>query len=267
MYVQEPSTKLKDVKRSSVMLIQKQLIDLGLLAPPVDGIAGPLTHAAWAKFKRMAETISLDLVTDRDLNNLKYFVDIANKYNGDLVTEEELTAVFRRQPTDEQVADLNKCLIKNEINTPARIAHFLSQTGHESGGLRWLVEIDPGHRYENRRDLGNIRLGDGVKFKGAGSIMLTGRYNYQAFANYVGDQKVMEGHQYVAKHYPFSSAGWFWTTRKLNKLCDDGASVAAITRVVNGGSMGLADRLAYYDRAKKMLDQRQSFLVQAVLQQ
>lgn len=257
--------KLSELPNSTIAYIQDNLVKVRLLDPPIDGIAGPKTHKAWALFKRATKCIELDIVNVNDLIRLTSCVEKCSyRVNNSLITKEELQQVFLKQPTDKQVKDLNDCLEKNDIVTTRRMAHFLSQTGHESGGLHWLVELADGSAYEGRTDLGNTQPGDGRQFKGSGVLQMTGRYNYLRFSEYVNDPEVMQGCHYVAEHYPFSSAGWFWTTHNLNKLCDDGASVAAITKVVNGGTNGLQDRLAYYARAKEMLVQRQSFFVQSL---
>lgn len=125
----------------------------------------------------------------------------------------------------------------------------MSQTAHESGGLQWLKELADGLAYEGRRDLGNIYPGDGRRYKGAGVIQLTGRNNYQRFANHIGDQRVMEGCHYVAEVYPFTSAGYWWHSNDMNKLCDRNATVEQVTRRVNGGYNGLEDRKHYYRKA------------------
>lgn len=147
---------------------------------------------------------------------------------------------------DEEIEELNQCLDDWDINTRPRVRHFLAQTAHESGGGRWKEELSNGQYLEGRSDLGNTELGDGPRFKGAGYIQLTGRANYQAFAKAIGDPRVMEGTAYVAAAYPFTAAGWFWHTNGLNEKADKGVSVATITRVVNGGTNGLADRERYY---------------------
>jgi putative chitinase len=131
--------------------------------------------------------------------------------------------------------------------------HFLSQTAHESGGLKWLKEIADGRAYEGRKDLGNIHAGDGPKYKGAGVIQLTGRNNYQAFSTFIKDSRVMEGVDYVSKTYPFSSAGFWWHRNNMNALCDKSATVEQITRRVNGGINGLQDRINYYNKACKFI--------------
>lgn len=162
----------------------------------------------------------------------------------DLVTAAQCLEVFGRDVTPAQLADLNACLKRFEIDTPARIAHFMAQIAHESGGLRWLEEIADGSAYEGRFDLGNTQPGDGKRFKGAGVIQLTGRANYEAFSEFIGDPQVMEGCAYVASHYPFTSAGFWWHNNHINEEVDGGASCRRISRLVNGRdpANGLDDR-------------------------
>jgi len=82
---------------------------------------------------------------------------------------------------------------------------------------------------------------------------LTGRYNYQAFSDFIHDPNVMNGVDYVSTTYPFSSAGFWWHNNEMNALCDRGASVEAVTTRVNGGTNGLADREAYYQKACQVI--------------
>jgi len=150
------------------------------------------------------------------------------------------------------LADLNKCIKKYDITTSKRIRHFIAQCSHESACWKYTQELGgPSYysKYDGRKDLGNTQKGDGCRFKGAGYIQLTGRYNYQKFANSIGDNKVMEGVSYVSKKYPWSSAGFWWKNNGMNALCDKDASVEVITKRVNGGYMGLAQRKKYYSKA------------------
>lgn len=163
------------------------------------------------------------------------------------VAAEQLQAVNFKGISDDMVNDLNSTLIKNEITTYARLAHFLSQCFHESGLGLYKEELASGSAYEGRKDLGNIYTGDGPKYKGAGYIQLTGRSNYQAFADYMGDSDIMLGVSYVAEHYPWSSAGFWWSKNNMNALIDSGATVEQVTKKVNGGYNGLADRKAMYE--------------------
>ena len=175
----------------------------------------------------------------------------------ELVTMAQATAVFTRSPSASQLADLNSCLRRFAINTPARIRHFLAQVGHESGGLRWMLELASGDAYEGRQDLGNTRTGDGRRFKGAGAIQLTGRYNYQRFADYIKDPDVMDGAAYVSIRYPFTSAGFWWHLNAINAFVDQGASCRQVSAKVNGRdpANGLADREAYFARAVAAISQ------------
>lgn len=170
-----------------------------------------------------------------------------------LITKEQAEGIFGNPIYDKELQDLNACLARYEINTPARMRHFLSQIAHESGGLRWLKELADGTDYEYREDLGNINPGDGPKYKGAGAIQLTGRANYEGFSKAIGDPRVMEGCDYVAENYPFSSAGFWWHNNDMNALCDSGASVEDVTRRVNGGYNGLDDRKHYYEKASQLI--------------
>lgn len=150
--------------------------------------------------------------------------------------------------------DLKNTMDSFEISkTKERAIHFLTQVGHESAGLYYMEEIASGDAYEGRRDLGNIHPGDGRKFKGSTPLQLTGRANYKQFADFVGDPKVMEiGAKYVIRNYPTLPSGYWWHKNNMNKLCDEGATVKQITRKVNGGYNGLADRWAWYDKINKL---------------
>ena len=191
-----------------------------------------------------------------------------SNHSNEIVTRQQAVSVYGRAITDKQFKDLNDCLHRFEINTLARIQHFLSQTAHESGGLRWMEELANGSAYERRRDLGNISPGDGRKFKGAGVIQLTGRYNYQKFADFIGNPKVMLGHTYVAQEYPFTSAGFWWKNNKMNALCDQGKTCRQISAKVNGRdpANGLPDRERYYKKACQVIKQLPSHSSAATLQ-
>lgn len=171
-----------------------------------------------------------------------------------LVSKEQLEKIWNRSVNDIQIKELNECLIKFEINNRSRICHFIAQISHESGAGRYTEEIASGDAYEWREDLGNNQRGDGRRFKGAGYIQLTGRANYQQFANYMKDPRIMEGVGYVAMRYPFTSAGFWWYRNGMNSLCDKNPTVEQVTRRVNGGYNGLADRKMYYDRCLKYLN-------------
>lgn len=172
-----------------------------------------------------------------------------------LISMEQCNAIFGRPISSEQWNDLNACMQRFEIDTPSRMVHFLAQIAHESGGLRWLEELADGRAYEGRRDLGNTQPGDGPRFKGAGAMQLTGRDNYTRFGQFIGDPRVMEGCSYVASHYPFSSAGFWWHNNGMNAKVDRGATCRQVSRIVNGRdpANGLDDRERYFAKATEVI--------------
>ncbi|AFL90430.1 putative chitinase [Terriglobus roseus DSM 18391] len=139
------------------------------------------------------------------------------------------------------------------INTPLRQSHFLAQVGHESGELRYTEELASGTAYEGRKDLGNTQPGDGARFKGRGLIQLTGRTNYAAFGKAVGLNLIANPKQVATEsRLSVDAATWFWTTHHLNALADKDDTLA-LTKRINGGTNGLADREAKLKRAKWFL--------------
>jgi len=151
---------------------------------------------------------------------------------------------------------LNDAMGEFGIDTPTRQAAFLAQIGHESGQLRYVEEIASGAAYEGRKDLGNVQQGDGVKFKGHGLIQITGR------ANHAKCSLALFGSELVLLANPrrlcevsgaCRSAAWFWQSRGLNELADDG-QFEKITRRINGGLNGQAERLALWEKVKEVLN-------------
>ena len=165
------------------------------------------------------------------------------------VTMEQMEQMTWKNLTQDHVDDLNRALETFGITGLQSIRHFISQCAHESDGGRYTKEIASGKAYEGRASLGNTQPGDGPRFKGAGFIQLTGRHNYQKFCDYMGDQRIMEGVDYVAAKYPWTSAGFWWHLNKMNDRCEKGASVEEITKKVNGGTKGLASRTTWYNLA------------------
>lgn len=148
----------------------------------------------------------------------------------------------------------------HHIDTPARLAAFLAEIGHESGGLRWVREIANGQAYEGRASLGNTQPGDGPRYRGRGLIQITGRFNYRATArslqplgapDFEAEPEALELPQWAAW-----SAADYWASRGLNELADSG-DFEAITRRINGGLNGHADRITRWKRARAALGQAQ----------
>jgi putative chitinase len=145
-----------------------------------------------------------------------------------------------------------------DISTPARVAAFMAQVGHESGRLQYVRELwntkqcPWQERYEGRADLGNTQPGDGYKFRGRGLIQITGRTNYQACGAALNLQ--LEDHPELLEQPQNAalSAAWFWATHGCNSFADTG-NLRAITHIINGGFNGWDDRLALFDRAKTAL--------------
>jgi len=132
---------------------------------------------------------------------------------------------------------------------------FLAQLAHESGQLVYMEEIASGEAYEGRKDLGNTQPGDGKRFKGRGPIQLTGRANYRAAGQALGLNLEANPELVKTPSVGFRTSVWFWTTNKLNDLADKGTleSFRQITKKINGGTNGQADREKYWDKAKNTL--------------
>jgi putative chitinase len=171
-----------------------------------------------------------------------------------------------------------------DINTPQRIAAFIAQCAHESAGFKFLKEnlnyraeslmrVWPryfpnieiarqyAHKqekianraYANRMGNGNEASGDGWKFCGRGLIQLTGRNNYESFAESI-ETPVEEIPEYLATFEGAAqSACWFWETNNLNKWADQGEMVT-LTKKINGGTLGLEDRIKHYKHALEVLN-------------
>jgi putative chitinase len=147
---------------------------------------------------------------------------------------------------------LNDAMAEFGIDTTTRQAAFLAQICHESGSLRYVRELASGAAYEGRSDLGNTEPGDGIRFKGRGLIQITGRANYRACGLALGLPLEEAPHLLEQVGPACRSAGWFWRSRGLNAVADRG-DLKAVTRRINGGLNGFADRLAAWERASTVL--------------
>jgi putative chitinase len=187
---------------------------------------------------------------------------------------------------DSVIAQIPSIETKFEINTPLRLAHFLAQCGHESGGFKVVKEnLNYGAKglrsifgkyfptdalalayerkpekiankvYANRMLNGDEASGDGYKFCGRGYIQLTGKENYTNFGKAIGVDLTATP-DLVATQYPLLSAAWFFHKNGLHKLADAGATESAVTSVtkrVNGGVIGLADRIKHFNEYYNLL--------------
>lgn len=150
------------------------------------------------------------------------------------------------------IGPLNAAMAEYEINTPLRKAAFLAQVGHESGQLRYVKELASGEAYEGRKDLGNNSKGDGVRYKGRGLIQLTGKANYVSLAMDLDIDCIIRPEALEEPVNAARSAGWFWKRKNLNVLADKG-DFLTLTKRINGGTNGLADREQLYAKAKLVL--------------
>jgi len=186
---------------------------------------------------------------------------------------------------DAVIAQIPDTAKKFNITNPLRLAHFLAQCGHESGGFKAVSEnlnysadglkkifgkYFPGNLnesyakqpekiasrvYGGRMGNGDESTGEGFKFRGRGYIQLTGKQNYTNFAKFIGEDTVSNP-DLVATKYPLASAAFFFDSNKLWSICDKGSDVATVTAVtkrVNGGTIGLPDRIKHFNEYYNLL--------------
>jgi putative chitinase len=176
---------------------------------------------------------------------------------------------------------LQETFEKYQINTPKRQACFIGQCMHESGGFKFLKEnlnysakalmntwpsrfpdADTAEKYARQPEMiankvysgrmGNTEDGDGAKFIGRGLIQLTGKDNYKAFGEAIGEDLVANPQLVEEPRYAALSAGWFWNKRGLNTLAD-AMDVTTLTVRINGGKIGIDDRIAKINKALDVL--------------
>ena len=177
----------------------------------------------------------------------------------------------------EVINELGGVIKQFNITNSFRLTHFLAQVAHESGNFKHLrenlnysaeglIKVFPKYFsketalwyarkpeaianlvYGSRMGNGDKNSGDGWRFRGRGYIQLTGKTNYKAFSNYIGDANIMINPDLIATKYPLTSAAWFFEKNKLWAICDEGVHQDVVKKVsyrVNGGYNGLADRLS-----------------------
>ena len=201
-----------------------------------------------------------------------------------ILTQDQLEDLIPKNPYVEYwYSALSQCLPDYDINTPRRVAAFIAQCSHESGGFKFLSEnlnyraeslmrvwpkyfkdLSTAQRYAhkperianrayaNRMGNGNESSGDGWRFCGRGLIQLTGRDNYQAFADSIETELEDIPHYLATFEGAVQSACWFWETNNLNKWADAG-DITILTKKINGGTLGLDDRMKHYAHALHVL--------------
>ena len=237
-----------------------------------DGIAGPFTLSKLG-IESLPERPSNDLVTDLVAQPI---VQNSGFKLGNL----------KGHIPDAVIAQIPDTAARFNITSPLRLAHFLSQCGHESGGwkavrenlnysakglqgifkkyfptatLAQAYERQPekiaNRVYANRMANGDENSGDGYKYRGRGYIQLTGKDNYKKFDATVPED-ITNNPDLVATKYPLASAAFFFNSNKLWSICDQGATpavVTAVTKRVNGGTIGLPDRIKHFNEYYNLL--------------
>ena len=240
-----------------------------------DGSFGPNTEAKVKEWQAANGLTADGVVGD---------VTWAKMFNNNLVNTPILTSLFKLEKLkghipDAVIAQIPDTAAKFNITNTLRLAHFLAQCGHESAGFKavsenlnysadGLVKIfgkyfnattAAGYArnpekiankvYSARMGNGNEASGEGFKFRGRGYIQLTGKSNYSLFDKTVEDD-IVSNPDLVATKYPLASAAFFFNSNNLWPICDKGSDTAAVTAVtkrVNGGTIGLSDRIKHFN--------------------
>ena len=174
------------------------------------------------------------------------------------ITQQQLLQILpnARAQAGVFVSALNTAMQHYQIVGAKRAAAFIAQIGHESAQLNYVREIwgptSAQIKYEGRADLGNAVAGDGSRFRGCGLIQITGRANYAACGEALGIDLINQPEMLEQPQYACLSAAWFWATKGLNTLADAG-DFEKITRRINGGLNGQADRLKLWEKATAVL--------------
>ena len=173
-----------------------------------------------------------------------------------LITTEifsQLTGYSAELFTQQEADDCNRLLEVTGFAEDLECTRMLmANLLHETGNMRWMKELADGWAYEGRTDLGNTQPGDGPRFKGAGVLMLTGRYNYTRLSKALRDPRVLEGCDYVVRTYPFTSAETWIRENDLLRIAKTKGFDDVCYRI-NGGWNGYEDRKAKYKICREVL--------------
>jgi putative chitinase len=264
--------------------VKKFQAKLGLVS---DGIFGKGTEEAIKSFQTKNGLTPDGIVGEGTWNRIFF--------DQQLITEPSTPAIsvgglnldkLKGHIPDTVLAQIPETASKFEINTPLRLAHFLAQCGHESGGFKLTKENlnysatglkgtfskyfkEPGLAesyerkpekiankvYADRMGNGPESSGDGSKYCGRGYIQLTGKDNYTAFGKSINEDMTLTPEK-VSTHYALLSAAWFFNKNGLHKMADGGATdavVTSITKRVNGGTIGLPDRIKHFKEYYSLL--------------
>ena len=270
--------------------VKKLQIKLGV--DPI-GKFGPKTEAAVKGWQSEHGLTADGIVGDKTWNVIMGIAEAAAPISAPVVITEpspiksvgglKLEALKGHVP-DSVIAQIPETAAKFGIDTPLKLAHFLAQCGHESGGFKLTQEnlnysakglngifkkyfpteadAKPYERnpqkiankvYAARMGNGAEGSGDGWKYHGRGFIQLTGKDNYSAFGKSINED-VASNPDSVATTYPLLSAAWFFSKNCLKKCVDaSDATVTAVTKCVNGGTIGLDDRMKHFKEFYSLL--------------
>jgi putative chitinase len=262
--------------------VKKLQAKLGLSA---DGAFGPATAEAVKKWQTANGLGADGIVGDGTWGKMFPGEGSAPVASAQIPASSFKLAALKGHIPDAVIAQIPDTAAKFGITNTLRLAHFLAQCGHESGGFKavsenlnysadGLVKIfgkyfnsttATGYArnpekiaskvYASRMGNGDESTKEGFKFRGRGYIQLTGKSNYTNFAKFIGEDTIANP-DLVATKYPLASAAFFFDSNKLWSICDKGAddaTVTAVTKRVNGGTIGLADRIKHFKEYYNLL--------------
>lgn len=246
------------------------------------GTFGPITNGKVKEWQAQHNITANGIVDDIAWRLLFPAIDINESatFNG-IIKPDNLHGKI----PDEVISQLPETIARFNINNILKLAHFLAQCGHESGGFRAVEEnlnysaerlravfprIFPGNlgQYYGRNPMkiasrayaniignGDEASGDGYRYRGRGFIQLTGKANYRSFAEYIGED-IVSNPDLVATKYPLSSAAFYFNSRRIWPICDGGPGadvVSTVTRKVNAKLLGLQDRINHFNEYYALL--------------
>jgi putative chitinase len=269
--------------------VKKLQAKLGLGA---DGVFGPGTEKAVKKWQVDHDLVADGIVGDSvwskmfDIDVITEDKVITPPVSASIPNSNLKLDKLKGHIPDSVIAQIPDTAAKFGITTPLRLAHFLAQCGHESAGFKAVQEnlnysakglMDIFKKYFPTQTLaeqyqknpqkiaskvyggrmgnGVESTGEGYKFRGRGYIQLTGKQNYTNFAKFIGEDTVANP-DLVATKYPLASAAFFFQSNELWSICDKGAddkTVTLVTKRVNGGDIGLIDRIRHFKEYYKLL--------------
>jgi len=246
-----------------VRTLQQRLNQEPYISIAVDGVFGPATEAAVREYQRRNGLAVDGVAGPATLARLGLDLAPAAPAPADGTAVELLAHLMGNALPLERYRQLlpavSLALRACGCTNTRRIAMWVAQIGHESGGLKWMEELSDGRQYEGRADLGNTQPGDGPRYKGRGPIQITGRHNYTQLSSWAHAQGLVptptffvdQPEQLASDQYGFTGVIWYWTVARpqINSLAD-AEDLQGVTRAINGGLNGLEDRQQRWSRAR-----------------